>query len=319
MRSSSLLLMSLVFPYLLGKHSLAFLVSSSWNKQQTLQTVRSGRFPPFLVRTTTSVPMSSSTTRFMTEMVDADHNRGTPIIASKLQFHDSNAALDQQRRSHFERFQSIVGSLSQLEDENQISLIWHSDREVNHAGVIPINSLLFQVERTIASESASTDTVETFDVIAVVPSSSKVTIRQLEEHFQVDNWDERIPNPQVKCSLVPQDEVETRCGFPPQSVPPLGHVPHTLRILVDLSLCSQLPPKKSILVGGGGHNRIGCLLDAQLLLMLEGTEVASLTKESLRIQQELQHEQHPQQQSSTFDAERSADTLPASLMEFKMV
>ena len=188
---------------------------------------------------------------------------------------------------------------------------------MNHAGVIPINSLLFQVERSIASESASTDTVETFDVIAVVPSSSKVTIRQLEEHFQVDNWDERIPNPQVKCSLVPQDEVETRCGFPPQSVPPLGHVPHTLRILVDLSLCSQLPPKKSILVGGGGHNRIGCLLDAQLLLMLEGTEVASLTKESLRIQQELQHEQHPQQQSSTFDAERSADTLPASLMEFQ--
>ena len=78
--------------------------------------------------------------------------------------------------------------------------------------------------------------------------------------------------------------MESLCGFPPQSVPPLGHVAPSspLRILVDESLYrpaeEDSSAKTKILYGGGGHPRIGCLIDADILLKVEGTELVNVTK-----------------------------------------
>ena len=133
--------------------------------------------------------------------------------------------------------------------------------------MIPINSLLFQAD--IEAD------MKTVVVVVVVPSSDKVDVKKLEAHLEEDNHDKQMPNSRVSCSLVPADEVESKCGFPPKSVPPIGHAPHDLRILVDDSLYQQ--ERRTILLGGGGHPRIGCLIGAQVLLMLEGTELANLT------------------------------------------
>ncbi|CAB9515829.1 Exonuclease mut-7 [Seminavis robusta] len=201
----------------------------------------------------------------MTEMVDADYNKGTPIVSSQLDFGGDDAQQNRQRRATFDRLQRIVESLTELED-NKVSLIWHSDREVNHSGVLPINSLLFQ--------ATGVDPDDPLTIVAIVPSSTKVNIPKLEAYLEQDNHDERIPNQRVSCSLVPAEQVEAECGFPPQSVPPLGHVPHTIRIIVDASLHHN---PDTILLGGGGCPKIGLLVAAEILLKLEGTELASTT------------------------------------------
>lgn len=208
-----------------------------------------------------------------TNMVDADHNKGTPILPEKLVFvEDGDEILQSKRQAAFARFQRVVESLADIDDDNQLSLIWNSDREVNHAGVVPINSLLFQASTLDESSMKITTTL----VVVVVPSSEKVDIRKLQMHLEEDNHDERIPNSKVKCFLVPADQVEELCGFPPLSVPPLGHAPHSLRILVEETLYHA--EGAAILQGGGGHPKIGCLIAANTLLKIEGTELADLTK-----------------------------------------
>ena len=214
---------------------------------------------------------TQSSPRRLANMVDADHNKGTPILSEKLVFaEDDNPFLQLKRQAAFDRFQIIVESLAGFDDDNQLSLIWHSDREVNHAGVVPVNSLLFHQANNMDAKNLM------MPVVVVIPSTHKVDIRKLEAHLEEDNHDERVPNSRVKCSLVPADQVEEVCGFPPLSVPPVGHVPHTLRIMVDETLYQQ----GAILLGGGGHPKIGCLSSAETLLKIEGTELVDLTKDA---------------------------------------
>ena len=214
-------------------------------------------------------------------VVDADHNTGTPILSEKLDFvggkNDKiiDSSLQVKRREAFDRFQTVVESLAGFENSdknsNMVSLVWHSDREVDDTGVIPVNSLLFQVRN-------SADTV--MPIVVVIPSNRKVDVRKLQMHLEDDSSDDernQSITKKIKCSMVPADQVEALCGFPPLSVPPIGHFPHTLPILVDESLYQD----DTILRGGGGHPKIGCLIAAETLLRVEGTELADLTKDML--------------------------------------
>lgn len=199
-------------------------------------------------------------------------NIGTPIRAEELKFSSHDEELqEQQRRASFLKLQKVITSLAKWEGWEKASLIWEKDREVSHVGVVPINSIVCQ--------AYSPHTNEYEPILIVLPSSKKIDLKKVASYLlEEQEHDQRLPmestNPRIVCSLVPTEDVEATCGFPPMSVPPLGHSPKQLRTLVDSSLSAP----DTVLLGGGGHPRIACWIDSSTLLKIHGTELVDVTK-----------------------------------------
>jgi prolyl-tRNA editing enzyme YbaK/EbsC (Cys-tRNA(Pro) deacylase) len=166
--------------------------------------------------------------------------------------------LDASRRMKFERLKTVVDSLAEFEGSERVKLIRLEDL-VDDDSMKPVNSLLFQV------------TSRPDPILVILSSVNKVNIKKLEAHLELGNDDERI-----SVSLLPSEDVEQACGFPPKAVPPLGHVPRNLTTLIDSALLKE----GSILVGGGGHPDVTCLIAAETLLKLENTQVADISNGS---------------------------------------
>lgn len=189
------------------------------------------------------------------------------ISSEDLSFADEST-LQASRRAAFERLQTTVRSLAEFEGPENISLI-RSERHDSAddgkatAAVVPVNSLIFQV------------TSRKDPLLVILASSDRVDIKKLEFYLEQGEDDERI-----SASLTPPDLVEQECGFPPQSVPPLGHTTRSIRTIVDSHLLNRESDTPIFLLGGGGHPLIGCRIAVDTLLKLEGTEVADISSTS---------------------------------------
>lgn len=177
------------------------------------------------------------------------------IQSAGLIFSHEDPILQSARRTAFERLQSTIQSLADFEGAEKIKLIYNDDLEEDTPS-IPINSLVFQV------------TSHPDPILIIAPSSDRVDTKKLEAYLEQGDDDERI-----STYLVPPESVEQLCGFPPKSVPPLGHIPRSFRTLVDVQLVQR---EGVMLLGGGGHPNVSCKIAVETLLMLEGTEVADI-------------------------------------------
>ena len=167
------------------------------------------------------------------------------------------------------------------------------------------------------SPTPATTSSSSFLVIVIVPSSKQVDTKKLESYFeqqqqqqqhQYENEDDNEDTKNsdgsdviihAQSSLVCADRVEECCGFAPKSVPPIGHIDGSVyNILIDESLLFTTTTNTTtttttnnnnnntnasvILYGGGGHPKIGLLIDVNVLLKIEGTEVVDVitTKKS---------------------------------------
>lgn len=182
-------------------------------------------------------------------------NSASVILPSALIFSQDDPTLQASRMAAFERLQTTVRSLADFEGSDNVKLIHNGDTK-EKLGAIPINALLFQVSN------------QPDPILVIAPSSDRVNIKKLEAYLEQGDDDERV------CAyLAPFDKVEQLCGFPPKSVPPIGHDTRAIRTIIDVQLTE---PNGLILVGGGGHPTISCRIAAETMLKLEGTEVADL-------------------------------------------
>jgi prolyl-tRNA editing enzyme YbaK/EbsC (Cys-tRNA(Pro) deacylase) len=182
-------------------------------------------------------------------------NAASAILPSALIFSEDDPILQASRMAAFERLQTTVESLADFQGSDSVKLIHNGD--INEKlGAIPINSLLFQVSNLPDP------------ILIIASSSNRVSIKKLEAYLEQGDDDERV------CAyLAPSDKVEQLCGFPPKSVPPIGHGPRAIRTIIDVQLTES---NGLMLVGGGGHPTISCRIAVETLLKLEGTEIADL-------------------------------------------
>jgi prolyl-tRNA editing enzyme YbaK/EbsC (Cys-tRNA(Pro) deacylase) len=155
---------------------------------------------------------------------------------------------DESRRVAFERLVATISSLGGEIVSNTIAL----EKEGPH--VVHVNSLVFQVTGSDP-------------ILLVVPNTDKVSTTSVEELLA----DERITG----ARLAPADIVEEVCGFPPGSVPPLGHSPTSMRTIVDRQLLNV-----DTLWGGGGHPGLSSLIKTETLLNLDHVETADIATRS---------------------------------------
>ena len=192
-------------------------------------------------------------------MIKPKPNSASSVAASiqsaGLVFSQEDPILQSARRTAFERLQSTIQSLADFEGVDRVKLIHNDDLEEGTPS-IPINSLVFQV------------TSHPDPILIIAPTSDRVDTKKLEAYLEQGDDDERI-----STYLVPPESVEQLCGFPPKSVPPLGHIPRNFRTLVDIQLVQR---EGVMLLGGGGHPTVSCKIAVETLLMLEGTEVADI-------------------------------------------
>ena len=194
---------------------------------------------------------SSGMAAAMTTMSSAIVTRSlTQEFAASLSFSD-DPILSQHRRKAFEKLQTIVGNLAEYEGAAAIELVMDKDivKEDERINIIHINSLVFQIDRGVI-------------ILVILNSNDMVDIDKLKDLLETK-----------KCVLA--SNVEHSCGFPPGSVPPIGHSPTALRTIVDEKL--MLTVNNIVLVGGGGHPNVACRVRLDLLLMMEGTELADIS------------------------------------------
>ena len=181
------------------------------------------------------------------------------------------------RRAAFTRLQTTISSLADFEGHDAVRLV-HDD-QVAAQDVLEVNSIVFQVlpNNIIDNDGDETnDSVDESTVVVVLPASKKVDLELLEQHLlQGKDDDER-----VSVRLVPCDVLESVCGFMAGTVPPLGHVPRTLRTIVDTSLADSLSLSSLLLQAGGGHPDCSCLIRIDTLLKMEGTELGDVAVRS---------------------------------------
>lgn len=151
---------------------------------------------------------------------------------------------DESRRVAFERLVSTISSHGGEIVADTVAL----EKEGPH--VVHVNSLVFQVTGSDP-------------ILLIVPNTDKVNTTRVEELLA----DERITG----VRLAPADIVEEVCGFPPGSVPPLGHTPTTIRTIVDEQLLNV-----DTLWGGGGHTGLSSLIKVETLLKLDHVETADI-------------------------------------------
>ena len=165
-----------------------------------------------------------------------------------LSFSD-DPRVSEQRRKAFEKLQSIVMSLAEYEGTDAIQIVADGEETTTDTPTaIIINSLVFQLDK-------GNDTV-----VVILNSNNVVDTEKLKEVLGVSS-----------CALAMN--VEQVCGFPPGSVPPIGHSPNALRTILDADLIQE----GAFLLGGGGHPHLGCRIRVDMLLMLEGVEVADIS------------------------------------------
>lgn len=196
-------------------------------------------------------------------LVDSKHSSSTAAtferlkaaVSSTLLF-DNDSKKDSGRTAAFEQLQAMVETL------DQASLVMREGNNDDDDDDIPINSLLFQV--TGSAEP----------LLVILKSEHRVDVSKLEAHLQDNEEEDRL----LSASLVPADQVEELCGFPPQSVPPFSPTMRRLRTIVDAQLLLAVNHHKNVLVGGGGHPSVACRIhNVETLLKLNETEVADIS------------------------------------------
>ena len=201
--------------------------------------------------TTRKVQVHRSQRQRFQSTVDSDNYIMRSIVPSNhalLSFSD-DPRISEQRRKAFEKLQSIVMSLAEYEGTDAIQIVADGEETTTDTPTaIIINSLVFQLDK-------GNDTV-----VVILNSNNVVDTEKLKEVLGVSS-----------CALAMN--VEQVCGFPPGSVPPIGHSPNTLRTILDADLIQE----GAFLLGGGGHPHLGCRIRVDMLLMLEGVEVADIS------------------------------------------
>jgi len=157
----------------------------------------------------------------------------------------SDPIQDASRRAAFDKLLSTVAS---YEGEIVPDSLAQQQEGPN---VVHVNSLVFEVT---GSEP----------ILLIVPNTDNVDTTKVEEVLEAG--DERLT-----VRLAPADVVELVCGFPPGSVPPLGHSPTSLRTIVDEQLLNV-----DMLWGGGGHPEYSSLIKTEMLMNLKHVDTADI-------------------------------------------
>ena len=89
-----------------------------------------------------------------------------------------------------------------------------------------------------------------------------------------------------KVNFVPADHVQSICGFPPGTIPPLGHYAKgstpkatAVSILLDKDLLDKCQSENLMLLGGGGHAYWQSLMSPETLLALPNIQVSQISSE----------------------------------------
>ena len=175
-----------------------------------------------------------------------------PSLSSALSF-SSDPIENASRRASFEMLITTVSSLAAHEGDNAVQIVPDTvAQEEEGPNCVHVNSLVFEV--TGADP-----------VLIIAPNTDKVDVVKVEK---------QLTGERNTVRLAPADIVERVCGFPPGSVPLLGHSPASLRTLVDEQLLSV-----DVLWGGGGHPEQSCLIKTETLLKFEHVETADIVLE----------------------------------------
>jgi prolyl-tRNA editing enzyme YbaK/EbsC (Cys-tRNA(Pro) deacylase) len=182
-----------------------------------------------------------------TDATAANSTVSLPVqVSSSLSF-SLNPIENASRRAAFDRLCETVLSLAAHKGDDAVQVIPNSmASELSDA--IHVNSLVFEVKNSDP-------------ILVIVPSADLVDTNKVAE---------LLADKRSSVRLSPANLVEIVCGFPPLSVPPLGHSP-CLRTIVDEQLLDY-----TILWGGGGHPDYSCLVKVETLLNLKHVETADV-------------------------------------------
>jgi prolyl-tRNA editing enzyme YbaK/EbsC (Cys-tRNA(Pro) deacylase) len=193
-----------------------------------------------------------------TDATAANSTVSLPVkeVSSSLSF-SLNPIENASRRAAFDRLCETVSSLAagayQGDDDAAVQLIPDTmASELSNA--VHVNSLVFEVKNSDP-------------ILVIVPSTDLVDTNKVAQLLLTSIADKRW------CSvrLSPANLVEMVCGFPPLSVPPLGHSPSSLRTIVDEQLLDY-----TMVWGGGGHPDYSCLVKVETLVRLKHVETADV-------------------------------------------
>lgn len=192
-----------------------------------------------------SVIMASSDEDIV-ERSSTDVPSPPPYIQADYISFSPDIVQDAWRRTAFEKLQKVVASLATLEGDDAIQLVPNSvatQRRTNN--LARVDALVFLVD-------------DWDPVLVIVRDGDEVDTSKVADLFE--------------CGSVREAQwVESLCGFPPGSIPPLGHSPDKLRTVLDSQLLNQ-----SFLWAGGGHPDYGCVIAVETLLKLRHVETGDV-------------------------------------------
>jgi prolyl-tRNA editing enzyme YbaK/EbsC (Cys-tRNA(Pro) deacylase) len=157
----------------------------------------------------------------------------------------NDPAVDSSRRSSFQRLHRNIASLGH--DKARFVRCSLDDPYKGDESFIHVNTLVFQKE----------DSGE--PILVIVASDDKVNVKRLEDKLG------------SSVTLARSADVERLCGFPPMSVPPVGHF-RPVCTIIDASLTLS---REKFLLGGGGHPDYGCLISVEAMASLDHVSVVS--------------------------------------------
>lgn len=172
-------------------------------------------------------------------------NSSTLVPSSLSEISASLCFSSASRRTAFERLHAVISSLD--------GQIVSDDIARQQTNAVHVNSLVFKVS-------------DADPILLIVQNTDTVDTNKVQEHLSAADGSR-----EVSVTLAPAGLVEQVCGFPPGSVPPLGHSPSSLRTIVDEKLLNI-----DTFWGGGGLPEYSSLVDASSLLSLEHVETADI-------------------------------------------